>query len=234
MYAVGGLVGAGALAAAGVAVAQSGDDGTIHACVSNLTGSVRIVDAGANCRAFEHKEEWSKAGPQGPAGPPGSATPEPQVIGVLVIDGIDGGSAITPGGIDAVRFSDVITAELPTGGGGGGGGAGKVAFDDLEVGVVQDKAHPVLHETTASGKHIQEVTFTLCSDLDACDDTRYLTYKLEDVVITGLSTSGVDTQPLEEITFNYSKIEWESRTQKADGTFEIVKAGWDVAGNKPL
>lgn len=53
-------------------------------------------------------------------------------------------------------------------------------------------------------------------------------------LVGSLSTSGADTQPLEEITFNYSKIEWESRTQKADGTVEIITVGWDVINNQPL
>jgi hypothetical protein len=79
------LVGLGALAVAGgLAYAAIPDgNGTIHACVLNSQGQVRIVDpAQAPCKGNETALSWSQTGPtgatgatgaQGPAGPTGPA-----------------------------------------------------------------------------------------------------------------------------------------------------------------
>jgi type VI secretion system secreted protein Hcp len=63
----------GAASAVGVAAIPSAD-GTIHACVANADGAVRIIDAegGATCTAATEKPlVWNQTGPAGPAGPAG-------------------------------------------------------------------------------------------------------------------------------------------------------------------
>src|SRR4051812_1605578 len=69
----------GAGAAVGVAAIPSAD-GTIHACVANADGAVRIIDteAGATCPATSKPLDWNQQGPPGapgPAGPPGDPGP---------------------------------------------------------------------------------------------------------------------------------------------------------------
>lgn len=69
------MLSVGALAlAGGIAYAAIPDgNGTIHACVLNSQGQVRIVDpAQGSCQANETALSWSQTGPAGPQGPPGA------------------------------------------------------------------------------------------------------------------------------------------------------------------
>lgn len=65
-----------AAAATTFALAQSGEDATINACVSK-GGDVRIVGPNAVCKNNERAVDWSVTGPQGPAG----ATGQPGAAG---------------------------------------------------------------------------------------------------------------------------------------------------------
>jgi hypothetical protein len=68
---------AAALVAGAVAVAAiPGPDGTITGCYSNTNGSLRVVNAAANCVAGETVLTWSKTGPTGPKGPTGANGPK--------------------------------------------------------------------------------------------------------------------------------------------------------------
>lgn len=56
--------------------ADGGDTSIIHACVSNKTGSMRIVGPAESCKSTETPLHWSIAGPAGPQGPTGPAGPQ--------------------------------------------------------------------------------------------------------------------------------------------------------------
>lgn len=58
--------------AAFAAGAIPGSDGTIRACVAKLSGDLRVIDEGRNCRSFERLLIWNRTGPQGLQGPQGS------------------------------------------------------------------------------------------------------------------------------------------------------------------
>lgn len=64
--------GLAAVAAAGLAAAQSGGQDVIHACVSK-TGDVRIVDPNTACPKNQTALDWNRRGPPGPQGEPGEA-----------------------------------------------------------------------------------------------------------------------------------------------------------------
>src|SRR4051794_34039839 len=62
----------------GIAYAAIPDqDGVIHGCVGNLTGTLRIIDpsTGASCSALEKSLSFSQRGPAGPSGSPGPQGP---------------------------------------------------------------------------------------------------------------------------------------------------------------
>jgi type VI secretion system secreted protein Hcp len=61
-------LGAGTALAAG---AIPGEDGAIDGCYHRLTGNLRVVDDGDDCRALETAIEWNQRGPQGDQGIPG-------------------------------------------------------------------------------------------------------------------------------------------------------------------
>jgi hypothetical protein len=49
---------------------------TIHACVANANGNVRIVDQSKGCHPNETLLQWNQVGPQGPPGPQGPQGPQ--------------------------------------------------------------------------------------------------------------------------------------------------------------
>jgi hypothetical protein len=75
---VGAIVGAGALGAAGIAVASiPGQGGVINGCYNNTNGSLRVIDssAGDTCKTSETAIQWNQVGQQGPVGPQGPQGP---------------------------------------------------------------------------------------------------------------------------------------------------------------
>jgi hypothetical protein len=62
-------MGLGAVGLAGLDVAvAAGHSGTIHGCVANSDGALRIVKSTASCTSHEHSLSFNKRGPQGPQG----------------------------------------------------------------------------------------------------------------------------------------------------------------------
>ena len=62
-------------------------------------------------------------------------------------------------------------------------------------------------------------------------ELQYMTYTLTDVMVTSVSNSG--DPHMEEFSLNYTKIEFDYKPQKADGTLDAsVKSGWDIKANK--
>jgi type VI secretion system Hcp family effector len=62
-------------AAAQDAARAASSQGTIHACVDDKSGAVRIVKDDDDCRSKEHAVSWNRRGPAGPAGAVGPAGP---------------------------------------------------------------------------------------------------------------------------------------------------------------
>ena len=58
------------------AFAHGGDPTLIHACKSNLFGTLRIVAPNTNCTRFETAIDWSITGPAGPTGATGPTGPQ--------------------------------------------------------------------------------------------------------------------------------------------------------------
>lgn len=83
---------------AGIAIAQVGDDGVIHACARNLTGALRIVDDPDDCRRWETPVSWNQQGIPGVDGQDG-------------VDGADGtvaiaGQVCTEDGASVIGFDE--------------------------------------------------------------------------------------------------------------------------------
>ncbi len=119
---------------------------------------------------------------------------------------------------------------------GGAAAAERVNLSDLSVVKTLDKASPKLFLACAKGEHINEVKLELCRATG--DKQKYMEYKLSDVIVSGVrpggSAQGSEALPLEEVSFNYGKIEWsytetDHKTGKPKGD---VKANWSVVENK--
>jgi hypothetical protein len=73
---------AGLVAGAVPALALSGSGPVVfHACVTNKTGTIRIVSASTRCAAGQHKISWNQTGPRGPRGLTGPKGPPGPVAG---------------------------------------------------------------------------------------------------------------------------------------------------------
>jgi len=99
-----------------------------------------------------------------------------------------------------------------------------------------DKSSPKLMEACCTGKHIKEVTFELCRA--GGDKVKYMEVKLEQVLISKISTAGSAqgeaSFPTETVSLSYGKIKWTYTQQKrSDGSGGgNVSAGWDLTTNK--
>ena len=117
----------------------------------------------------------------------------------------------------------------------GGGATEPCKHDDFSLVKMLDKASPKLVLYSCNGKHIPEVTIELCRATG--DKQKYMEYVLSDVIVSSVKpsagTRSNDTLPLEEVSFNYGKIEWTYTIIGADGLpAGNVIAQWDLMTNK--
>jgi type VI secretion system secreted protein Hcp len=116
---------------------------------------------------------------------------------------------------------------------GGGGGSGKVSMQDFHFTVNVSSASPKLLLKCADGSHIKDAKLT-CRKAGG-EQQEYLVIVFSDLVISSFQTGGSEGStvlPLDQISFNYSKIEYEYKPQNAKGGLDAgIKAGWDLKKN---
>ena len=151
----------------------------------------------------------------------------------LKIEGIDGVSAGE--WIEIQSFSWGVTNSGSASAPGQGGGAGRPVFQDLSVTKRVDKSSPLLYLSCASGQRLSRATLTVarCAPSpDGAPSSSSMEYTLSDCLISAAkpssSSSGVESPPLEELSFNFAKIEW---TYKSNDGRAPVRTGWDLKKN---
>jgi type VI secretion system secreted protein Hcp len=115
---------------------------------------------------------------------------------------------------------------------GGGSGAGKVNVQDLSFTKYIDKTTPDLMLAASNGKHFADATLIVRKAGDK--PVEYLTIKLDQVLVTSVSTggSGGEDRLTENVTLNFAKVKLVYKAQKVDGSKDAdITYGWDVAGN---
>ncbi|MGZ6589549.1 MAG: Hcp family type VI secretion system effector [Solirubrobacteraceae bacterium] len=121
-------------------------------------------------------------------------------------------------------------------GAGGGGGAGKVAVQDFHFTMRQNTASVGLMQACATGQHIKNATLT--GRRAGKEQQEYLTFKFSDVLVSSFQTGGTeqaDVVPIDQVSFNFVKIEVDYRPQRPDGTLgNAVHFGFDVKQNKTV
>src|SRR2546421_7935604 len=119
---------------------------------------------------------------------------------------------------------------------GGGGGAGKVSMQDFHFTMGMNTASPALFLACATGQHIPKAVLT-CRKAGK-DQQEFLKYTMSDLLVSSYQTGGSGhggVVPTDQISLNYSKIEFEYKDQKADGSLgSPTKAGWNLKENKPV
>lgn len=114
---------------------------------------------------------------------------------------------------------------------GGGGGAGKVSMQDFHFTMQINKATPELMLACASGKHIASAVL-VCRKAGG-EQEEYLEIKFSDLLVSSFQTgNGGSETPVEQISLNFSKIEYAYKPQDDKGKLgAAVKAGWDLKTN---
>jgi type VI secretion system secreted protein Hcp len=160
----------------------------------------------------------------------------------LKLDSIDGESTDNKhkGEIVLESFSWGIANALSPGG--GGAGAGKASFTDFQFTTRVSKASPRLAQACASGEKIKFATLSLRRA--GGEQSDFLTYKIEQVVVTSYQLTGSKPHPvsaegdtgdpisevaLDQVRLGFAKVQFSYRPQRPDGTFDPpVTMSWDL------
>jgi type VI secretion system secreted protein Hcp len=138
--------------------------------------------------------------------------------------------------IEILSYSSGVSQPSTAARSAGGAASGRVNVDNFSIVHALDKASPKLFLSCCNGEHIKAVTLELCRATG--DKQKYMEYKMTDVLVSsvrpGGSSKGGDQMPLEEIAFNYGKIEitytqTDPKTGKPKGD---IKANYDLVANK--
>lgn len=159
----------------------------------------------------------------------------------LKIDGVEGES--TDAGhknwIEILSFNHGMSQPASSSASTAGGAtAGRVNMQDFSIVKFVDKATAKLAEACCTGKHVPNIKIEVCRA--GGDKLKYMEYKLSDAIVSavrqGGSSSGSEDIPVEEVSFNFGKIEWTYTQQKrSDGSGGgNVSAGWDLKQNKKV
>jgi type VI secretion system secreted protein Hcp len=116
----------------------------------------------------------------------------------------------------------------------GGGGSGKVNVQDLSFTKYIDKSTSNLIMACCKGTHIKSADLVVRKAGDK--PLEYLKLKLEDILVTSVSTggSGGEDRLTENVTLNFAKFTATYSGQKADGSAEPNSpVTYNMKENKP-
>ena len=88
-----------------------------------------------------------------------------------------------------------------------------------------------LMQACATGKHFPKATLTVRKA--GGGQQEYMTYELENVLVSGYSISSGGDRPMESLSLNFTKIEYKIDDQK-EKSGAPPKAGYDVAPAKKI
>lgn len=115
---------------------------------------------------------------------------------------------------------------------GGGAGAGKVNVQDLSFTKYVDSATSPLLVAACNGKHYDEALLIVRKAGE--HPVEYIKIKMEEVLITSLSTggSGGEDRLTENVTLNFAKVHVDYTPQDDKGKAgTAIPFGWDIAAN---
>lgn len=149
----------------------------------------------------------------------------------LKIEGIEGESEDQEhkGWIDLINWN-FGAMQAGTMSQGGGGGAGKVSMRDFHFSMRVCKASPKLFEAVSSGEHFGSAT--LVSRKAGKTQQKFLKIKFSDLLVSSFETGPGDPLPVDSISLNFAKIEYEYSPQDSKGNLTgAIRAGWDLKKN---
>ena len=101
---------------------------------------------------------------------------------------------------------------------GSGASAGKVSMQDFHFVMKLNRASPSLMQACATGQHIKMATLT--ARKAGKGQQEYLTFKFHDILVSSFQTAGTEAEvvPVDQVSFNFAKIEVEYKRQQPDGS----------------
>jgi type VI secretion system secreted protein Hcp len=152
----------------------------------------------------------------------------------LIIDGRPGPSTSKQGAIDILSFSFGAsqTAVIGVGSSGGEARAGRANLGDVSIMKVVDKTSPLLFDDCVTGNYL--ATVDVVYDKPMGDDQQdYYKIHLENALITSIQHSGSNENPMESISFAYSKIKVSYNPEEGGALKGFIDKGFDVLKLKP-
>ncbi|HKO12714.1 MAG TPA: type VI secretion system tube protein Hcp [Acidobacteriaceae bacterium] len=152
----------------------------------------------------------------------------------LIIDGRPGPSTSKKDAIDILSFSFGAsqTSVIGVGSSGGEARSGRANLQDISIMKVVDKVSPLLFDDCVTGNYLKKVDIIYDKPMgDSQED--YFKIHLQDALITSIQISGSSENPVESVTFAYSKIKV-SYNPEEDGSLKgFIDKGFDVLKLKP-
>jgi type VI secretion system secreted protein Hcp len=112
-----------------------------------------------------------------------------------------------------------------------GGGSKHASFQDVHFTKYLDKSSPLLFQSSATGDHIKKADVTFRKAGKKEGQLEYFKITVSDLLISSyqLSDSAGGELPTEQFSLNFSKIEFDYKEQKQDGSLGgSIKAGYDL------
>ena len=150
----------------------------------------------------------------------------------IKFDGIPGESTDEKhkGEVEVVSWDWGLSNSSP--GGAVGGGPGKAQFQDFRFVKSVDSTSPELFLRCASGRHIPKAVFYARKSGEGFD---YLKIAMEHVGLSSFSQAGGGEVPMENLSFNFSKMDITHTPLLRDGSAGTpITAGWDLAVGKKI
>lgn len=169
---------------------------------------------------------------------------------LLRLNGIDGESTVKghEKEIAVLSYEQGLNVAIVISGGGGGASAGKTTFSGVKFRKNVDVASVPLLLACASGQHFPDARFTFRRS----NGFEFYLVTLQDVLIVdlvqragvgaqyplsfeALNTGAPDDGFLDQVVLNFSRIQWEHRAQRPDGSVGATTiGGWDVRANRKI
>lgn len=152
----------------------------------------------------------------------------------LIIDGRPGPSTSKTGAIDILSFSfgATQTAVLGAGSSGGEARSGRANVADVTIMKVVDKVSPLLFDDCVTGNFLKKVD--IIYDKPMGDDQQdYYKIHMEDALITSIQHSGSSENPMESVSFAFSKIKVSYNPEEGGSLKGFIDKGFDVLKLKP-
>jgi type VI secretion system secreted protein Hcp len=152
----------------------------------------------------------------------------------LIIDGRPGPSTSKKDAIDILSFSFGATQTAVIGAGSSGGEArsGRANVADVTIMKVVDKVSPLLFDDCVTGNYLAKVD--IIYDKPMGDDQQdYYKIHMENALITSIQHSGSSENPMESISFAFSKIKVSYNPEDNGKLQGFIDKGFDVLKVKP-